>query len=45
MIRSFTLSFSNFFFQFMKNAFLMVLFVVFLLVEASHLREKLELAF
>jgi predicted PurR-regulated permease PerM len=45
IIRSFTLSFSNFFVQFMRNAFLVVLFVVFLLVEASHLREKLELAF
>ena len=45
MIRAFTFSFSGFFFQFLQNALLVVLFVGFLLVEASHFREKLELAF
>jgi predicted PurR-regulated permease PerM len=45
MVRNITLSFSSFFFQFMKDAFLVVLFTVFLLVEASRFKEKLELAF
>jgi predicted PurR-regulated permease PerM len=45
MIRSFTFSFSNFFFKFLQSALLMVLFVGFLLVEASHFKEKLDLAF
>jgi predicted PurR-regulated permease PerM len=45
MIRAFTFSFSGFFIQFFQNALLMVLFVGFLLVEASHFKEKLELAF
>ncbi|GHV96101.1 UPF0118 membrane protein [Spirochaetia bacterium] len=45
MIRSFTFSFSNFFFLFLKDAVMVVLFVVFILVEASQIKEKLELAF
>jgi predicted PurR-regulated permease PerM len=45
VIRNFTFTFSNFFVTFMRNAFLVVLFVVFLLVEASQLKEKLVLAF
>jgi predicted PurR-regulated permease PerM len=44
-IRAYTFSFSSFFIQFFRNALLMVLFVGFLLVEASHFKEKLELAF
>lgn len=45
MVRNLTFSFSGLFFQFMQNAFLTVLFVGFLLVEASYFRKKLELAF
>jgi predicted PurR-regulated permease PerM len=45
MVRSYTFSFSNFFIGFLKDAMMVVLFVVFLLVEASQLREKLELGF
>jgi len=44
-IRDFTFSFSNFFYLFLKNAVMVVLFVVFLLVEASYFNEKLETAF
>jgi len=44
-IRNFTFSFSNFFYQFLKNAVMVVLFVVFLLVEAGYFKEKLESAF
>jgi predicted PurR-regulated permease PerM len=40
-----TYSLSNSFVDFLKNAFLVVLFMVFLLVEASHFTDKLELAF
>jgi len=35
----------NSFVEFLKNAFLVVLFMVFMLIEASHLTDKLELAF
>jgi predicted PurR-regulated permease PerM len=45
MIRTFTFSFSNFFLRFLQNAILVVLFMGFLLVEANHFKEKLELAF
>jgi predicted PurR-regulated permease PerM len=45
VIRAYTFSFSSFFFQFLQNALLVVLFVGFLLLEASHFKEKLELAF
>jgi predicted PurR-regulated permease PerM len=44
-VRTFTLSFSNFFITFLKNAFLVVLFLMFLLVEASNFKEKLTIAF
>jgi predicted PurR-regulated permease PerM len=44
-IRTFTFSFSNGFIGLLKDALMVVLFVVFLLVEASHFKEKLELAF
>jgi predicted PurR-regulated permease PerM len=40
-----TYSLSNSFVEFLKNAFLVVLFMVFLLVEASYFTDKLELAF
>jgi predicted PurR-regulated permease PerM len=40
-----TYSLSNSFAEFLKNAFLVVLFMVFLLVEASYFTDKLELAF
>jgi predicted PurR-regulated permease PerM len=43
--RGFALSFSNITINFLKNAFLAVLFMVFLLVEASSFKEKLEIAF
>ncbi|MDR1251475.1 MAG: AI-2E family transporter [Treponema sp.] len=45
IIRTFTLSFSNFFLKFMQNALLVVLFMSFLMLEASQFSEKLELAF
>ena len=44
-ISSMAVSFSNSFLDFGKNAVLVVLFVAFLLVEASQFKEKLELAF
>lgn len=44
-VRGFALSFSNFFFQFMSNAVLVVLFIVFILLEASNIRGKLDTAF
>jgi predicted PurR-regulated permease PerM len=44
-VRNFTFSFSNFFITFLKNAFLVVLFLMFLLVEASNFKEKLTIAF
>ncbi|MDR0525545.1 MAG: AI-2E family transporter [Spirochaetaceae bacterium] len=44
-IMSFTFSFSNSFISFLKNAFMVVLFLVFLLIEAAYLTEKIELAF
>jgi len=44
-VRNFTLSFSNIFFKFISSALLVVLFMVFLLLEASFFREKLMLAF
>ncbi|GHU12886.1 membrane protein [Spirochaetia bacterium] len=45
MIRSYTFSFSNFFFRFSGNAMLVLFFVAFLLMEANLFKEKLELAF
>jgi len=44
-VRSFAFSFSNIFFNFLSKAFLVVLFIVFILAEASHFRGKLEAAF
>jgi predicted PurR-regulated permease PerM len=40
-----TYSLSNAFIGFLKNAVVILFFVIFLLVEASHFKEKLELAF
>jgi len=44
-VRHFTLSFSNIFFKFISSAVLVVLFVVFLLMEAGYFKNKLDLAF
>lgn len=44
-IRGFTFSFSNHVLHFISSAFFVVLFMVFILLEASHFREKLETAF
>jgi predicted PurR-regulated permease PerM len=44
-VRNFTLSFSTIFINFMTNAVLVVIFVAFLLAEASYFKEKLEIAF
>jgi predicted PurR-regulated permease PerM len=43
-VRQFTFTFSNFFFQFIRNAVLIVLFMAFILTEASTFKEKLEAA-
>jgi len=43
--RKFTFSFSNIFFKFISSALLVLLFLVFLLLEASFFREKLIIAF
>jgi len=44
-VRNFTISSSSIFFRFISSALLVVLFMVFLLVEASFFRDKLLLAF
>lgn len=44
-VRGFAFSFSNIFFQFISNAVLVVLFIVFILLEASIFKDKLEAAF
>ena len=44
-VRDFTISFSNIIFRFVSSAVLVILFVVFILLEASYFREKLEAAF
>jgi predicted PurR-regulated permease PerM len=44
-IRTLTFSLSSIFVDFLKNALLVVLFVAFLLVEASQFNEKLDMAF
>jgi predicted PurR-regulated permease PerM len=44
-IRNITLSLSNVFIVFLKDAIMVTLFVVFLLVEAAHFRQKIDLAF
>ena len=44
-VRNFTFSFSNIFIKFISSAFLVVFFIVFILLEASYFKEKLEIAF
>lgn len=44
-IRMWTLSFSNSFIEFLKNAFMVVLFVIFILIEAASIKIKITLAF
>jgi len=44
-IRDFTFSFSNMVLQFIISAVLVILFVVFILLEASYFKEKLDIAF
>ena len=44
-VRNFAFSFTNIFLQFISSAVLVVLFVAFLLGEASYFKEKLEVAF
>ena len=44
-LRHMTISFSNGFITFLKNALMVSLFVVFLLIEAASLKEKIALAF
>ena len=44
-VSSFAFSFSNIFFNFVSNAILVILFIVFILLEASFFKEKLEAAF
>jgi predicted PurR-regulated permease PerM len=44
-IRSFTFSSSGIFFNFLQTAVLIILFVVFILLETSYFKEKLEAAF
>ncbi|MDR0555233.1 MAG: AI-2E family transporter [Treponema sp.] len=44
-VRNFAISFSNASIQFLKNAVMVVLFVVFFLLEAACFKEKVELAF
>ncbi|MDR0562329.1 MAG: AI-2E family transporter [Spirochaetaceae bacterium] len=44
-IMSFTFSLSNAFIGFLTNAFMVVLFLVFLLIESAYFTEKIELAF
>ena len=44
-IRNFTFSFSNIFLKFTQSAVLIILYMVFILLEASYFKEKLEVAF
>ena len=44
-VRDFAFSFSNIFFNFVSNAILVILFIVFILLEANFFKEKLEAAF
>jgi predicted PurR-regulated permease PerM len=44
-VRGFAFSFSNIFLNFVSNAVMIVLFVVFILLEASYFKEKLDAAF
>jgi len=45
LVYRFTFSFSSIFIKFLQNALLVVIFVVFILLEASYFKEKLEVAF
>ncbi len=45
IVRNMTLSFSNSFVVFLKDAFMVVLFMVFILLEATQFKEKIDLAF
>ncbi|MDR2730008.1 MAG: AI-2E family transporter [Treponema sp.] len=44
-LRHYTLSFSTLFINFLKNAFLMVIFLAFLLIETVQFKEKIQTAF
>jgi predicted PurR-regulated permease PerM len=44
-VRDMTFSFSNSFVVFLKDAFMVVLFMVFILLEAAQFKEKIDLAF
>ena len=44
-VYGFAFSFSNIFIQFMSNALLVVIFIVFILLEAAYFRDKLNAAF
>ena len=44
-VQTFAFSFLNTFFDFVSNAVLVILFVIFILMEASFIKEKLEAAF
>ncbi|MDR3334485.1 MAG: AI-2E family transporter [Treponema sp.] len=44
-VRNFAFDLSNFFIGFLKDAFMVVLFVVFILVESVFFKEKIDLAF
>jgi predicted PurR-regulated permease PerM len=44
-IRYLTISFSNSFIGFLRDAFMVVLFVIFLLLEGAYFRERIEIAF
>ncbi|MDR1585887.1 MAG: AI-2E family transporter, partial [Treponema sp.] len=44
-IRDMTFSFSNVSIVFLQNAFMVSIFVVFLLIEAAHFKDKIDLAF
>jgi len=44
-VRNLTLSLSNFFISFFSNAVMIILFMIFILMEASYFKEKLEAAF
>jgi predicted PurR-regulated permease PerM len=44
-VRTFTFAFSNSFIGFLRDAFMVVLFMVFILIEAAYFRDKIDLAF
>jgi len=45
LVYNFTISFSNIFLRFVTSAVLVIIFVVFILLEATYIKEKLEIAF